>query len=383
MALQDLTPQLRTRLGRVERVVGLFVFVAVIAMLSGLAFYVKHQLKVRGYGLKRMPYYTYVSDSSGLQPGTEVRMMGFPVGVVTHVNRSPDEYWMVQQNLNVFVRFEVREPYFDYIWIDSHAKIGSGDFLGGRFLEVTRGRSYELTVGNWRGKDPWVASDDWATAQYLMSHGQDPGYEPPLIYRPLRNQTNGFFLVAEENPPLPQKLEEVTQKIDAALPGILSLTNQVKAVLTNAVSLTQEIEKTMPQVRQTIAEAEKLLADARPLTQKPGGIGELLIPPNFNSQISNVLEDVHQNAQTLGPLVTNISMAVSDMRATLLVVQGTVSNLQSQLTANTNLVPAVTQVAEKTAQLAESTDTLLRRHWLFRSAFKTNKNEVPKPVEKR
>ena len=56
-----------------------------------------------------------------------------PVGVVTHVNRSPDEYWMGQQNLNVFVRFEVREPYFDYIWIDSHVKLGGGDFLGTRY----------------------------------------------------------------------------------------------------------------------------------------------------------------------------------------------------------------------------------------------------------
>lgn len=58
-------------------------------------------------------------------------------------------------------------------------------------------------------------------------------------------------------------------------------------------------------------------------------------------------------------------------------MQNTVSNLQTQLTANTNLAPAVTQVAEA-AQLAETTDTLLRRHWLFRSAFKTNKADKPK-----
>jgi ABC-type transporter Mla subunit MlaD len=373
MALQDLTPQLRTRLGRVERVVGLFVFLAVAAMIAGLAFYIRHQLVKRGYGLKRIPYYTYVSDSTGLQPGTPVKMMGFTVGTVTQVDRSPDLWWMVQNNLNVFVKFEVREPYFDYIWIDSKAKVGSGDFLGARVLEVTRGRGYELTVGNWRSKDPWVASDDWATDQYLKYNTL------PLTYRPLSRQTNGFFLFAEESQPLPEKLADVAQKVDAALPNILGLTNQVQSVLTNVVSLTKEIERTMPQVRQTITEAERLLADARPLTQKPGGIGELLIPPALNAQLSNVLQDIHSNAETLGPLVTNISLAVSDMRSTLLVVQNTVSNLQSQLGANTNLVPAVTQVAEKTAQLAETTDILLRRHWLFRSAFKTNKNDVTPP----
>lgn len=160
------------------------------------------------------------------------------------------------------------------------------------------------------------------------------------------------------------------------MPSILGMTNKLESVLTNVVQLTKEIEQTMPQVRKTIAEAEKLMADVRPLTSKPGGIGELLIPTNFNSQISNVLQDVHENAENLGPLVTNISLAVSDMRATLLVVQNTVSNLQGQLSSNTNLLPAVAMVAEKTAQLAESTDILLRRHWLFRSAYKTNKAEA-------
>lgn len=370
MALQDLTPQLRTRLGRVERVVGFFVFLAVVFMLAGMAFYIRHQLLKRGYGLKRIPYYTYVSDSTGLQAGTPVKMMGFTVGNVTQVERSPDLYWMVENNLNVFVKFEVREPYFDYIWTDSKARVGAGDFLGARVLEVTRGRGYELTVGNWRGKDPWVASDDWATDQFLKF------YTLPLTYRPLSRQTNGFFLIAEESKPLPEKLAEVAQKVDAAMPSILGLTNRLESVLTNVVLLTKEIERTMPQVRKTIAEAEKLMGDVRPLTSKPGGIGDLLIPTNFTSQISNVLQDVHQNAENLGPLVTNISLAVSDMRATLLVVQNTVSNLQGQLSSNTNLMPAVAMVAEKTAQLAESTDTLLRRHWLFRSAFKTNKAEA-------
>lgn len=77
-------------------------------------------------------------------------------------------------------------------------KLGSGDFLGTRSLEVTRGRGYELTAGNWRGKEVWVASDD---------SGDGPG---SLATTPSRSsitasaeQTNGFFLVTDENPPLP------------------------------------------------------------------------------------------------------------------------------------------------------------------------------------
>lgn len=372
MALQDLTPQLRTRLSRVERLVGLFVFLSVALLVTGLAFYVRHQLKERGYGLKKIPYYTYVSDSTGLKVGTPVKMMGFTIGEITLVDRGPDDWWMVQSNLNVVVKFIVREPYFNYIWLDSHVKLGSGDFLGTRSLEVTRGRGYELTVGNWRGKEAWVASDDWATDRFL-------GYNSiPLVYHRLSEKTNGFFLVTDENPPLPDKLGQIAQTVDAALPGVLAMTNKLDTVLSNLVSLTSQFERTMPQVKSAVGEAEKLLADIRPLTQKPGGVGELLLPTNLNSQLTVVLEDVHKNSDRLGPLVTNISDAVSDMRNTMITVQNTVSNLQAQLTANTNLAPAVTQVAEKTAQLAETTDTLLRRHWLFRSAFKTNKADKPK-----
>ncbi len=45
MPLQDLTPQLRTRLGRMERVVGLFVVVAGLLLLAGFGFYL-HRMAV-------------------------------------------------------------------------------------------------------------------------------------------------------------------------------------------------------------------------------------------------------------------------------------------------------------------------------------------------
>ena len=40
MALQDLTPQLRTRLNRMERMVGWFVFLATALLLFGFGYYV-------------------------------------------------------------------------------------------------------------------------------------------------------------------------------------------------------------------------------------------------------------------------------------------------------------------------------------------------------
>ena len=52
MALQDLTPQLRTRLRRVEWVVVLFLVGAVIVGLIGLGFFIKTTGDKRGWWSK-------------------------------------------------------------------------------------------------------------------------------------------------------------------------------------------------------------------------------------------------------------------------------------------------------------------------------------------
>jgi hypothetical protein len=57
MPLQDLTPQLRTRLSRVERLVGLFVTVATILLVIGLTYYVLQTAKRKGWGRQKLPYF--------------------------------------------------------------------------------------------------------------------------------------------------------------------------------------------------------------------------------------------------------------------------------------------------------------------------------------
>jgi ABC-type transporter Mla subunit MlaD len=362
MALQDLTPQLRTRLNRVEKLVGLFLFVAVACVGVGLYFYVRHVLKSRGYGLKKIPYYTYVADSTGLQKNTPVKMMGFTVGEVTEVDRGPDMYWMVQSNLNVVVKFIVREPYFDYIWTDSKVKVGAGDFLGTRAIEVTRGRDYQLTVGNWRSLDPWVANDEWSTESYLNN-------SVPLTYVRLSQRTNGFFLLADEQPPLPVKLAQIAERVDSALPGVLAMTNKLDAALGSLVSLTAQLDKAMPTVTNAVGKFDGLIGDIRPLTQKTGGIGELLFPTTLIADVHQTLSNVNERFSQVGPALSNLNRLVDQLSATM-------TNINTQLERDTNLVADVGRLANEATELADTANTLLRRHWLFRSAYKTNKSEA-------
>src|SRR5271157_4130928 len=80
MALQDLTPQLRTRLSRMERAVGWFVMLALAALVFGFAYYVYHTAERKGWFLTKAPYYTYAASGSGLKVGERVTLMGYDAG---------------------------------------------------------------------------------------------------------------------------------------------------------------------------------------------------------------------------------------------------------------------------------------------------------------
>jgi len=136
MALQDLTPQLRTRLSRMERAVGWFVLLATALLLFGFTYYAYHTAERKGWFKTRAPYFTFTQRATGLKVGDPVLLMGFEVGQITRIDAQPPDDWY----FNVYVEFEIKEPYYDYMWtVGSRAKITTADFLGKRVLEVTKG----------------------------------------------------------------------------------------------------------------------------------------------------------------------------------------------------------------------------------------------------
>src|SRR5437667_6525637 len=112
MALQDLTPQLRTRLSRLERLVGWFVTVATLLLLLGLAYYIYQLAKSRGWFLTKVPYFTFVRNAAGLGVGDRVRLMGFDAGEIIHIDPQPPD----DPDFNVFIQFRIKEPYYGYLW---------------------------------------------------------------------------------------------------------------------------------------------------------------------------------------------------------------------------------------------------------------------------
>src|SRR5471032_203378 len=137
MALQDLTPQLRTRLNRMERAVGWFVFLATALLLFGFGYYIYHTAERKGWFKIKAPFFTYVQSSEGLNISDPVVMMGFKVGEITDIHPMPPG-----NPYNVRVDFEIRDNYDSFRYIrtgGSYVKVNAADFLGKRQLEITRG----------------------------------------------------------------------------------------------------------------------------------------------------------------------------------------------------------------------------------------------------
>ena len=142
MALQDLTPQLRTRLNRMEKAVGWFVFLATVLLAFGFGYYIYNTAENRGWFKIKAKFFTFLQTSDGLKVGDEVKLMGFGVGNITKVEPMPP-----RNKHNVKVEFEIVEPWFRQIYSEgSYVIVNASGFLG-RDLEVTRGTNgYAICV---------------------------------------------------------------------------------------------------------------------------------------------------------------------------------------------------------------------------------------------
>lgn len=305
MALQDLTPQLRTRLRRVERIVGLFVLLAALVLAAGFAYYLYHTAARKGWFVPKCPYYTFVMSGEGLKVGDPVVLMGFTVGEITLIEAMPPGSWY-----KVYVGFEIRRPYYGYIWGDSKVKITTTGLLGSRRLEVTPGFA----------STPTAYEKNNRVSEILVD-----GKRVPLAEQP-----KGVFILPEEDPALTERAQKLLTTVEQALPNILGLTNQVYTVLTNSAQLT--------------ARLDALVADTYPVLT------------NLVVQLSATVDNAN----------TNLTVLAASLNETLLNLAAITSNLNSQVQSNDQILSEISRLVVDADNLVQG----LKRHWLLRGVFK-------------
>ena len=412
MALQDLTPQLRTRLSRVERAVGWFVFLATALLLFGFGYYIYHTAERKGWFLIKAKYFTYVQSSSGLNIGDPVVMMGFPVGQITwiHVTEPGDPH-------NVRVEFEVRDKYFRYIWTGgSFVKVNSADFLGKRQLEVTRGTNgpaisvtqpgfiktipeleqiITTETNRWQlYQDVFDENSNIVFSAYTMltqsnlermvqlnlESNSVCAYDNTIVrsrivaswhrqshrYENFTPGSEDAWLRAVEPPPITDQLQAMVSQVQAALPGILSLTNKLSAVLDNAANVTSNLNTAIVSVQPLLTNFTVISSQLR----EPGGLGVWALGTNGNLQIQGALTNLNS---LLVDTDTNLNALTASIGLTLDNIAGITSNLNVQVQANSNLLWGISKTVTDADDLMQG----LKHHWLLRSAFKTKATNSP------
>ena len=374
MALQDLTPQLRTRLSRMEKAVGWFVLLATALLLAGFGYYVYKTAANKGWFLQKINYQTSLNSAMGLREGDPVMLMGFKVGEIMKVEANgPWDYY------GVTIYFRVKQPYFGYIWSDSKVKAAAADFLGGRVLEIAKGSDGVPTVLETTNKIAVGLLDTKAfetefksrtaqglgSAEVMAAMNEAVKTRPDTFYKPLKIAT-AYWLQPAESPAATERLDQILNQVEKALPNFLRLTNDLAQVMQNSVNVTSNLNLVALSARPAADNLASLSAQLR----GPGALGEWMLPPGAPTQLAAVLT----NASTLlANTDTNMAVLVGELSRSLDNLANITSNLNSQVQANTNIVQSVSDAIVHTDDLIQG----LKRHWLLRSAFKTPKTNAP------
>lgn len=437
--MSDLTPQLRTRLSRVERAVGVFVLLATGLLLTGFLWYLYQAGERKGWFVTKVRYCTALYSAAGLKVGDPVTLMGFTVGEITRIDGQPPEEFF-----NVYVEFTVRAPYFGYLWTGgSKVRVSPTDFLGKRVLEVTKGTNYLPTHLIWdireysladaqnlvtnrnrllvdsirnpesltnRDASPWLtlAPLDAELLAHLAAQGRqrlrladrvaftdrelkkrpvsavwDLQQSDYVAYKP---DTKAYWLDPEEAPALTDRLVEIVQQTE------LLVTNQLAIILTNVADLTANANLALVETRPLL---DHLTAITGNLRDPDGSLGRWALPPDLYAQalatatnanvtllsahvaLTNTTTVLTNTSALLTSANTNVVALVAQLDAPLQQLATIISNLNLQVTANTNFVTTLNDLLLHTDELIQG----FKRHWFLRGAFKERPAPAPKPTK--
>jgi ABC-type transporter Mla subunit MlaD len=415
MPLQDLTPQLRTRLNRMERAVGWFTFLATLLLLIGFGYYIYSTAKQKGWFKLKAPYYTYANNAKGLNVGDPVMLLGFPAGRVLEIEPMPARGEGSEHE--VFIAFEITEPYYGYLWTKgSKARLAAADLLGKRELEVTKGEEgghgtfIQVPVENmsleslkglptltnfYLGQEiydgtnlalapmrltPEVlqkaeelhATNLWVLDTKKKSRSIGSMWDTyNHRFEPYQKYKNGklmrYELPQDEQPALTDRAQALLTKIEDALPKILDITNRVNAVLNNTANLTSNLNVIVADARPTVSNLNVITAN---LKNPKGSLGEWIIPTNINEKLDATLDTTHK---TVGDADTNLVTIAESLTKSLDNLANITSNLNNQVEVNSNILTHISDIIVHTDQFVQG----LKHHWLLRSAFKTKATNAP------
>lgn len=356
---------------------GWFVLLATALLLLGFGYYLYNTAARKGWFIQKVAYQTSLANATGLKEGDPVMLMGFTVGDITRIEANgPLDYY------GVTVFFRIKKPYYGYVWSDSVVKVANSGFLGGRSLELTKGvegiptvlESPEKSAVGLLKRDlvktrlEKLVTGEKRLSDALLELNGEVKAEPATFYTDLRAATP-YWMTPAESPAVTERLEQVINQVEKALPNFLQLTNDLARIMANTATATSNFAEIASNSLPTSQNLAALSAQLR----GAGALGEWILPPGSPDQVASALTNANS---LIANTDTNLMLLVVELSRSLDNLANITSNLNAQVQANTNIVTSVSDAIVHTDDLIQG----LKRHWLLRSAFKTPKTNAP-PAE--
>ena len=368
-----------------ERAVGWFVMIATGLLLFGFGYYIYKTAERKGWFKPKFEYQTSLNDGSGLKVGDPVKIMGAVAGDITDiVPNEPDAYY------GITVKFVILKPHYGYIWTDSKVSVSS-DLLGNRVLQISKGVAGVPTILEDTNRAP-KAMLNWKVAREARKKiladvsKADPDLEHTnhaafnwYVKNQLEqlamassnqfytNLTASYWLDPDEAPSLQDRVQKVVDQVEAALPNILNLTNSLAGTLSSTTTLTSNLNTVAVNVQPAISNVTILLSELN----KPGALGDWLLPTNVNAKLDSVMGNADMATATLNTNLLTLNQS-------LVHLADLTSNLNQQVQVNTNVLSSISKTVVDTDNLVQG----LKHHWLLRSAFKSENKKTNAPPEK-
>lgn len=274
-----------------ERVVGVFVIVAVLFLI----FILSYNEQTRRFFEAKFTIHAYISDATGVSKDTPVMVYGLNVGKVTDLNLSPDN--------RIMVTMQVLERFHRLIRTDSTAEISKLSVIGNAAISIKPGSPDK----------PMVAGDAEIPLIQPMSVDQMMSQVSPVLadVKSTLAQVNELSHSID-----PKDLHALVKNLAVVSENLKTVTGQVAD--SHAV---EDLAATLKETKERVAELQPLIKNANAAS---ADMPELLAQTRkLVTQLNTTMGTLNYQMQAVPDLVVRTRQVLDQTDATLQAVQNT------------------------------------------------------------
>ena len=281
-----------------ERLVGVFVLVAILLLFLLLAF----NRQTKDFFEPKFTLHATITDAQGVTQDTPVMVYGLQVGKVSNLSLSPDN--------RIAVTMEIQERFHKLIRTDSTAEISKLSVIGNAAISIKAGSPDK----------PMIASDGELVLSQPMSVDQMLAQVQPVLadVKSTLSQINQLTHAIE-----PADLNALVKNLSTVSGNLKVITGEFASPqgTANTSAAVQNLAGTLKEMQARLAEMQPLIKNANAAsTDMPGLLSQT---HKLVTQLNTTMGTVNYQLQALPDMVGRTRQILDETDSTLQAIQNT------------------------------------------------------------